>query len=111
MMSYEATMRAGARAYADILAALSAAGFPATFTQTGGMCAALEIQLEAGHTILITDAEDTLAWSRADHSGWGVGLYPPGDDWDDAVAYVQVDGSGASALLEAVRQVLQPRRP
>lgn len=110
MMSYEDTMRAGARAYADVLAALNAAGFPASFTQTGGMCAALEIQLEAGHTILVTDAEDTLSWSRAEHCGWGVGLYPPGDDWDEPLAYVQVDASDAPALLAAVHQVLQPRR-
>jgi hypothetical protein len=77
LMSYEDTMRAGAREYTDVLAALNAAGYPATFTQTGGMCAAIEIQLESGHTILVTDAEDTLAWQRIDHHGWGVGLYPP----------------------------------
>lgn len=109
-MSYEDTMRAGARAYGDVLAALSSAGFPAAFTQTGGMCAALEIQLEAGHTILVTDAEDTLSWSRTDHRGWGVGLYPPGDGCDGPLAYVQVDACDIPALLSAVREVLQPRR-
>ena len=103
-------MRAGALAYRDVLEALNHAGFPATFTQTGGMCAALEIQLEAGHTILVTDAEDALSWSRSEHCGWGVGLYPPGDDWDEPLAYVQVDESDTQALLGAVHQVLQPRR-
>jgi len=32
------------------------------FTQTGGMCAALEGTLEAGQHLLITDAEDSLSW-------------------------------------------------
>lgn len=110
MLNYEDTMRAGTRAYGDVLAALSGAGFPASFTQTGGMCAALEIQLEAGHTILVTDADNTLSWSRDEHRGWGVGLYAPGDDWDEPLAYVQVDASDTQALLAAVHQVLQPRR-
>lgn len=47
-MNYDETMRWGAAQYADALQALWAAGFPASFTQTGGMCAALEVHLDAG---------------------------------------------------------------
>ena len=107
MMTYDETMREGALAYADVLAALEAAGMPATFTQTGGMCAALEIRLETGHIVLITDPEDTLSWSRADHAGWGVGLYPPGEDSGEALVFEQVPASDCEALLEAIRDVLQ----
>ena len=67
--------------YQDVLDRLAAAGLPAAFTQTGGMCAALEVQLETGHTLLITDADDTLAWDRREHEGWRVGLFPPGDEY------------------------------
>lgn len=49
-MSYDETMAWGAAQYADVLAALEAKGLPSTFTQTGGMCAAIEVQLETGHT-------------------------------------------------------------
>ncbi len=83
MLDYDSTMRAGAARYQDVLDALRVAGLPATFTQTGGMCAALEVMLDSGHTLLITDAEDTLAWERDEHHGWGVGLYPPGSEHDD----------------------------
>jgi hypothetical protein len=63
MMSYDETMRWGEAQYADVLQELQAAGFPAVFTQTGGMCAAIEVPLEAGHRLLITDA-DRLGRSR-----------------------------------------------
>ncbi len=59
MLDYDSTMRAGAARYQDVLDALRVAGLPATFTQTGGMCAALEVMLDSGHTLLITDAEDS----------------------------------------------------
>ncbi len=41
------------------------------------MDAALEVLLDGGHTLLITDAEDSLSWDREEHQSWGVGLYPP----------------------------------
>ena len=72
----------GAEQYADVLAALEEEGLPAIFTQTGGMCAAIEVQLETGRTLLVTDAEDTLAWAWAEHEGWAVGLYAAGEDRD-----------------------------
>lgn len=77
MLDYPTTMKIGQSRYQDVLDLLQAQGLGATFTQTGGMCAALEVLLDSGHTLLVTDAEDTLAWDREEHRGWGVGLYPP----------------------------------
>ena len=77
MLDYDATMLIGRSCYQDVLDHLTSAGLPAAFTQTGGMCAALEVLLDSGHTLLITDAEDSLSWDWEQHQGWGVGLYPP----------------------------------
>ncbi len=44
-------MTVGTARYADVIAALEAAGLPPVFTQTGGMCAALEVTLEAGQRL------------------------------------------------------------
>ena len=61
MLSYDATMSIGQASYQDVLDHLAVGGFGATFTQTGGMNAALEVVLDGGHTLLITDAEDSLS--------------------------------------------------
>lgn len=105
-MNYEETMVWGADQYADVLAALGEKGLPAPFTQTGGMCAAIEVQLETGHTLLVTDAEDSLGWARAEHDGWGVGLYRPGEHTDGALAYGQVDDCNIAALPVLVGEVM-----
>ena len=63
-------MAIGAARYADIITTLNGAGLPTVFTQTGGMCAALEVTLEAGQHLLITDAEDSLSWDRDEQRGW-----------------------------------------
>ncbi len=75
MMGYDATMAIGQARYQDVLDLLQATGLGATFTQTGGMNAALEVLLDGGHSLLITDAQEPLAWDRIEHMGWGVGLY------------------------------------
>lgn len=106
MMSYEDTMAWGAEQYRDVLGRLEAEGLPAHFTQTGGMCAALEVQLETGHTLLITDAEDALSWARVEHEGWGVGLYEPGEDSDGPLAFGAVADGGTEALLSLVGDVM-----
>lgn len=106
MMSYDETVAWGARQYADVLDTLREHGLPAEFTQTGGMCAALEVQLENGHTLLITDADDYLSWARAEHDGWAVGLYEAGDRNDGPIAFGQVDGSDTTALVGLVRDVM-----
>lgn len=73
MLSYDATLTVGASPYQDVLQVLREAGLDATFIQTGGMNAALEVMLEGGSTLLVTDAEDSLAWNRKEHEGWGWG--------------------------------------
>lgn len=110
MQTYEETMAFGHAQYADVLDRLHDAGLPAVFTQTGGMCAAIEVQLETGRTLLITDAEDSLAWYRDEHRGWGVGLYAPGDHHDGAIAFSETDDGTADALLTTIRSVLFHQR-
>jgi len=104
-------MAIGAQRYTDVLDHLRAEGLPAEFTQTGGMCAAIEARLEGGHTLLITDAEDSLAWDRLEHRGWGVGLYRPTSEYDDGpVAFAGCDDGSLPSLLPLVREVLNGRR-
>lgn len=104
-------MAIGRERYTDVLDLLSETGLPTTFTQTGGMCAALEVTLEAGYTLLITDADETLSWSRADHRGWRVGLYRPGSEYDDGpIAYDSVEDGSVSALLPLIESVMNEAR-
>ncbi len=105
MLSYEETMAVGAAEYADVLDGLRGAGFPALFTQTGGMNAAIESVLEGGGRLLATDAEDALAWSRADHQAWAVGAHAPGEGADPTRFVTSVDG-GVAALIPLVRRAL-----
>lgn len=107
-LSYEQTMRHGAAQYADVLQALWGAGFPASFTQTGGMCAAIEVRLDGGATLLVTDADDSLAWSRDEHCGWGVGLYPSEDEYDSGcLAFDSAAENDTETLLALVEKVLR----
>lgn len=108
MMTYEQTIAFGAGQYADVLEMLNREGLPATFTQTGGMCAAIEVQLETGQTLLITDADDTLSWYRAEQAGWGVGRYTADAD-HEVIAYEQNDASeDLDTLKTLIRAVLIP---
>jgi len=105
-------MAIGAARYADIITTLNGAGLPTVFTQTGGMCAALEVTLEAGQHLLITDAEDSLSWDRDEQRGWGVGRYVTDSEYDDGpLAFAESDDRSTEALLLLVRQVLtEPRQ-
>lgn len=77
-MGYEETMQAGAARYGDVTEMLRRDfGVAATFTQTGGMCAAIEMMLETGAMVLVTSADDSLPWDRAALTSWGVGVYAP----------------------------------
>lgn len=112
MLDYDTTMALGQARYQDVLDHLREAGLFGTFTQTGGMCAALEVLLDGGHTLLITDAEDTLAWERDEHAGWGVGLYPPDQANTDGecLAFDSTDAGQPSALVPLVGRVLEQVR-
>ncbi len=108
MLGYDTTMTIGAASYQDVLDHLAARGLRASFTQTGGMNAALEAVLDGGYTVLITDAEDSLAWDRDEHQGWGVGLYPPDQANTDGecLAFDSTADGSPQALFELVQQVL-----
>ena len=108
MLSYDATMGVGQAQYQDVLDHLAAAGLGATFTQTGGMNAGLEVLLDGGHTLLITDAEESLSWDRQEHHGWGVGLNPPdhANEGGDCLAFDSTDDSSPQALVPLALAVL-----
>lgn len=105
-MSYEDTLAWGARQYHDVLDELAQVGLEAEFTQTGGMCAALQVMLDGGYYLLLTDRDDPLSWSRAEHRGWFIGLYPPSrtGDHDRPLRYIEDDdGSCENASTLAIR--------
>lgn len=106
MLSYGQTMLAGAAEYNDTLQTLQASGFSASFTQTGGMCAAIEVRLERGY-LLVTDAAEELPWTRSAQVGWGVGYYRTDDVSDGPIEYVENEEDCSSeALLVLVRACL-----
>jgi hypothetical protein len=109
MLDYQTTMRMGQSRYQDVLDLLEEQGLGATFTQTGGMNAALEVLLDSGHTLLITDAEDSLSWDREEHRGWGVGLYPPDQANTDGecLAFDSTEDGSPQALVPLVDRVLR----
>jgi len=110
MLDYDAAMATGQAAYQDALDVLKAEGLPGTFTQTGGMCAALEVALEAGCSLLLTEADGPLAWDRAEHSGWGVGLYGPGRRHEEPLAFDCTTDGSVDILPSLVRSVLASSR-
>ena len=73
--SFADVMAVGAATYAPEIAALDAAGLPMTLLHTGGGCTALQVRCAAGRHLLITDAQDSLVWSRDAQQGWAVGAY------------------------------------
>lgn len=105
-MTYDETMAWGARQYRDVLDALAEVGLDGEFTQTGGMCAAIQVTLDGGYYLLLTDRDDTLSWSRSEHRGWYVGLFAPDDrrQEDGPMRYVlDEDGSCESAVELTIR--------
>lgn len=111
MLSYEATMRIGRNRYQDVLDLLAGAGLSASFTQTGGMCAALEITLTgtlSAYELLVCDEDDTLSWDRAEHRGWSVGLYPTdhANEGGECLAFDSTPDGSPAALLPLVHRVL-----
>lgn len=109
--SYEQAMEFGASQYRDALDRLTAEGLPTHFTQTGGMSAALEVTLEGGRVLLITDAHDSLSWERAEQQGWGVGLYGSDDASDGPLRFASSEDSSIKALLNLLPVVLLGSSP
>lgn len=108
MLDYDATMAVGAYRYQDAIRLLTESGLPTTFTQTGGMNAALQVQLDGGHTLLVTDAEDSLSWDREEHRGWGVGLYPPcqANTDGECLLFDSTEDGSAEALVPLAQALL-----
>lgn len=106
MLDYDETMRWGAAQYADVLDTLRAAGLPVQFVQTGGMNAAIEAVLEGGQRLLVADEEDSLSWTRAEHHGWSVGLFPVGEGADPISFDTTTDGD-VEALSKLVDRVVR----
>lgn len=110
MMTYEQTMAWGAAQYRDVIDALATSGLRAEFTQTGGMCAAIEITLDGGHYVLLTDREDTLSWDRAEHAGWYCGLYEPEERRanDGPLRWLHSDDGSAREAVRLAMTVIRP---
>jgi hypothetical protein len=108
LLTYDETMAIGRDEYADVIELLTGNGLPTSFTQTGGMNAALEVRLDGGYSVLVTEADDSLAWSRAEHRDWGAGLYPPENQYDGDCMAAEVSEDGSpDALLVLVRELLR----
>jgi hypothetical protein len=71
------------------------------------MCAAIQVDFATGY-LLITDQEGDLAWHRADHERWLVGLYvDPGST--EAARYVESAHGDTATLMHLVEEALAPR--
>ena len=102
--TYEEEMRRGAAEYSDILAGLTAAGYNAEFTQTGGMCFAIQVHLNSASYALITDKEEILAPTRDGHRGWSIGIYDM-QDTSDPIRFESTDDGTLSGLLALASNV------
>ena len=103
--AYGQSIEYGTLQYLDVLDLLSSNGYRATFTQTGGMSAAIELALDQSKFALITDADGPLTWDREDHQGWAVGVYEY-QDTSDAVAYESTANSDSEALMRILQAAI-----
>src|SRR4051794_18673327 len=106
MLTYDETMAIGREQYADVIEDLTKSGLPTEFTQTGGMNAGLEVRLDGGYSILVTEADDSLAWSREEHRDWGAALFPPAEQYDGECLAADVTEDGSVPALRALIQRL-----
>ncbi len=105
-MNFEETIRYGESQYSDVIITLAQHGLEVSFTQTGGMNAALEATLDGGAYLMITDEEESLAWERPQHAGWGVSLYRDIEDREEPLAYTSSSQGDVLTLVALVRTVL-----
>ncbi|MDM7488685.1 hypothetical protein QT969_10320 [Rhodococcus sp. CSLK01-03] len=101
---YRLVMEYGARQYEDVLALLAEHGYRAHFTQTGGMCPAIEVAVNEERYALITDADGPLSWEREDHRGWAVGVYEF-EDSSDPVVFETAEESSLEALMSLLPSI------
>ncbi|MEJ2865968.1 hypothetical protein [Actinomycetospora flava] len=103
-MTIAEAMAVGGSRYDDALEELRRFG-RSEFTQTGGMCAALQVTLERGY-LLITDVDDSLPWDRGELRGWGVGFYWSDDVSEGPEHFVDTDDTSVHALGALVENCL-----
>ncbi|MDL9944589.1 hypothetical protein QSJ19_03110 [Gordonia sp. ABSL11-1] len=104
---YDRALAEGAEEYRDVIDILGLAGIDLKFTQTGGMCAALEAEIDDGqYSLLITDADEPLAWYRTEKRGWGVGVYET-EDASEAVWFETTENSDIESLIVLVDRALR----
>ena len=72
------------------------------------MNAAIEVQLETGAHLLITDTEEPLSWHRDDQRGWAAGMYPGAEESEGAERFESTESNEVDALIEIIKQVLAP---
>ncbi|QOW01677.1 hypothetical protein [Rhodococcus pyridinivorans] len=108
MAKYKEVLEYGTKQYADVFSLLAANGFQASFTQTGGMCAAIELCIDEERFALITEDDGPLEWERFEHHGWAVGVYNKADTSDAVILETVPDASPTAlvTLLVSVRTLL-----
>ena len=72
-------------------------------------CTVLQVRCEAGRHLLITDAQDSLGWSRDAQQGWAVGAYRD-DAAEEPESFHTTNDSTTPALLTLVRHTLRSVR-
>jgi len=108
-VNYAETMAYGTGQYRPVIDGLRDAGLPAQFVQTGGMCAALEVRLETGHVLIVTEADDSLSWDWAHHHSWGVGAYTAKsyeNSFSDQLGYVESENGDLPTLIKLIEQLI-----
>lgn len=112
MDEYREALEYGTKQYADVFALLADHGFQASFTQTGGMCAAIELYVDEDRFALVTEDDGPLEWERSEHRGWAVGVYEKADTSDAVIFETVPDDSPAAllTLLASVRTLLAQTR-
>jgi hypothetical protein len=110
VLDRETSMRIGAERYRPVTDALTRAGWPAKFTQLGGMNLALEVTLEGGHQVLVTDVDDCLSWDPRDNRGWDVTFHPDPERpelGEGPFAFASAEGRSFETLIDLVRCVVR----
>ncbi|MEH3078067.1 MAG: hypothetical protein PGN11_15625 [Quadrisphaera sp.] len=93
--------------YCDVLDLLDRAGLDASLTHDGDELRAIEVVLDDGQALVITEVDGCLAARRAEHRSWGVSLYPVGAERGEPVAWDGVPDDGSpEALMPLVSGVL-----
>lgn len=87
--------------YDDIIDLLHRHGYNAGIMDTGGGCLAIEIPLDTGRTLIITDKQGPLD-NRDELRGWGIGLLNETGGFEDS-EYREVSNSSPEALLAGLK--------